>query len=146
MANIRIMKRLLPSIYLIFFLSFPGRAGAQQFIGEHKSDVRRMMKESMRELYEDDASRNMVYNMIKYVDNTGNQTLIYFFSDEDTCLYSKWMCDYSMMNKVVSELNEKFKQSSEDTWYYSYKGKDYKITLTTGEWFFTIATKPDKKD
>ena len=127
-------------------LAIPGRARGQHFIGKHKSEVRKMMKENTKELYEDDSSRNPVYNMVKYIDNLGNQTLIYFFSGQDTCLYSKWMCDYSMLNKVVSGLNEKYKQSAEDSWHYTQDGLDYRIILNTGEWFFTITTKSEKQE
>ena len=128
-------------ILIILCLSIPGGAWGQQYIDKHKSEVRRMMKENTRELYEDDSSRNPVYNMVKYIDILGNQTLIYFFSEQDTCIYSKLMCDYSMLNKIVSELNEKHEQSAENSWHYAHEGRDYRITLTTGDWFFTITTK-----
>ena len=105
-----------------------------------------MMKENWKELYEDDSSRNPIFNMVKYIDRLQSQTLIYFFSKEDTCQYSKWMCDYSMLNKVVTDLNEKYKQSAEDSWHYTSEGQEYRITLATGDWFFTITTKPMNKD
>jgi hypothetical protein len=136
----------LSCILIIISLAIPGRVWGQHFIGLHKSDVINTMKESNRQLYIDDASRNPVYNMLKYIDNRGNQTLLYFFSEEDTCLYSKWMCDYSMLNKVVSGLNEKYEANSDDSWHYSHEGKGYRITLTTGDWFFTITTKPELKE
>jgi hypothetical protein len=104
-----------------------------------------MMIENERGLHEDKTSRNSLYNMVKYVDNNGSQTLIYVFSDQDTCRYSKWMCDYSMLNKVVDGLNEEYEATAEDSWHYSHEGKDYRITLKTGDWFFTITTKPEVK-
>ncbi len=136
----------LPCILIMIILAIPVRAGGQHFIGVHKSDVKKMMKESWKELYIDDSSRNPVYNMVKYIDKLGNQTLIYFFSEEDTCLYSKWMCDYSMLNKVVSGLNEKYESTAEDSWHYTHDGLRYRITLTAGDWFFTITTKPEVKE
>ena len=131
------------SILLIVFLSFPGRAGAQHYIGKHKTEVRELMKANEKELYEDKTSRNTVYNMLKYIDNNGNQTLIYVFSEEDTCKYSKWMCDYSMLNKVVSGLNKSYEQAADDSWHYTHEGLPYRITLQAGDWFFTITTKPE---
>lgn len=130
---------------ILIVLLVPARAEGQHYIGKHKSEVKQGMKEDSRDLFLDETSRNPVYNMIKYVDNLGNQTLIFFFSEEDTCLYSKWMCDYSMLNKVVSELNGKYQASAEDSWHYTSEGKDFRIKLTTGDWFFTITTKPEKK-
>jgi len=131
---------------MLICLAAPGQVAGQHYIGKHKSDVRNLMKEDRKDLHEDNTSRNPVYNMVKYVDNIGNQTLIYFFSEQDTCLYSKWMCDYIMLNKVVAGLNDKYEQSAEDSWYYDSDDRKYRITLTTGEWFFTITTKPDKKE
>jgi hypothetical protein len=133
-------------IVLMLCLASPARVWGQQFIGMHKDEVRNAMKEYRQDLFEDNSSRNTVYNMVKYIDNLGNQTLYYFFSEQDTCLYSKWVCDYSMLNKVVSDLNRDYTQSAEDSWYYTCGGKEYRITLTTGDWFFTITTKAIKQD
>ena len=133
-------------ILMIICMAIPGRAGGQHYIGKHKSEVRSIMKENRKDLHIDESSRNPVYNMVKYIDNSGSQTMIYFFSDQDTCLYSKWVCDYSMLNKVMSGLNEKYKQSAEDSWHYKNDGQAFRITLTTGEWFFTITTKPEKQE
>ncbi len=133
-------------IGLILCLAIPARAWGQHYIGLHKDEVKDTMKQYRKDLYEDNSSRNTVYNMVKYIDNLGNQTLYYFFSEQDTCLYSKWVCDYSMLNKVVADLNRNFEQTAEDSWYYSHGGQEYRITLTTGEWFFTVTTKLKKQD
>jgi hypothetical protein len=138
--------KLLTSILIIFCLTIPGRAWGQQYLGKHKSELRKMMKENSKELYEDDSSKNPVFNMVKYVDRLQSQTLIYFFSEEDTCQYSKWMYDYSMLNKVVSNLNENYQQSADDSWHYSSEGQAFRVTLTTGDWFFTITTKSKEKE
>lgn len=139
------MKWLLP-ITLIVCLSLPGPAMGQHFIGKHKSEVRTMMRENMKDLHEDSGARNTLFNMVKYVDNLGNQTLLYFFSEGDTCLYSKWMCDYFMLNKVVADLNSRYEQSAEDSWHYTHEDRKYLVTLTTGDWYFTITTKPENKE
>jgi hypothetical protein len=138
--------KVLAAILLLCCLAFPEKAGGQNYIGLHKEQVRDTMKTARQDLFEDQTARNTAYNMVKYIDNQGNQTLYYFFSQQDTCLYSKWICDYSMLNKVVADLNEKYEQSAEESWRYTHKGKSYRITLTTGEWFFTITTKPDTRD
>jgi hypothetical protein len=133
-------------IFIGFCLSQPAMVSGQNFIGKHKSEVRKLMKENMKELYEDKSSRNTVYNLLKYIDASGNQTMIHVFSEEDTCLYTKWMCDYSMLNKVVSDLNGKYMQTADDSWHYRSEGVDYRVTLKTGDWFFTITTKPEDKE
>jgi hypothetical protein len=130
---------------MIFCLTLPVRVSGQHFIGKHKTDVRNLMKLEMKQLFEDDHSVNRVYNTLKYIDRLGDQTLLFVFSEQDTCLYSKWMCDYSMLNSVMANLNGKYAQSAEGTWSYVHDHKPYIITLSTGEWFFTITTEKEQK-
>ena len=132
-------------ILTIICLIIPGEVTGQHFIGKHKTKVKELMDSEMKQLYEDDHSVNRVYNTVKYIDRLGDQTLLFVFSEQDTCLYSKWMCDYSMLNSVMAGLNGKYTQSAEDTWGYVHDQEPYIITLTTGEWFFTITTKKEQQ-
>jgi hypothetical protein len=133
------------NIFLSAWLALPVQVSGQHFIGRHKKEVRDLMKKEREDLHEDDLSVNRVYNTLKYVDRTGNQTLLFVFSEQDTCLYSKWMCDYSMLNAVMAELNGKYSASANDTWRYVYDNEPYVITLTAGDWYFTITTKKEQK-
>ena len=133
-------------IWIVLCLFSGNVVSAQHFIGEHKSQVRKLMTEQRKELFIDESSRNTVYNTLKYIDRMGNQTLLFVFSEQDTCLYTKWMYDYFMLNKVISELNESYAQSDEDTWHYVSGKQSYIITLTTDDWFFTITTRQQELD
>ena len=120
------------------------KVSSQHFIGEHKSDVKKLMRELRKELFIDESSVNTVFNTLKYVDRMSRQTLLFVFSEDDICLYHKWMCDFSMINKVKSDLTSEYKQSAENLWHYKHKKQDYTITLTTGDWFFTVTTRKDE--
>ncbi len=132
-------------ILIISCLVMPVQVSGQHFIGKHKTDVRELMGKEMKLLYEDDHSVNRVYNTVKYIDRLGDQTLLFVFSEQDTCLYSKWMCDYSMLNVVIAGLNGKYTQSAEDTWSYIHDNEPYIITLTAGDWYFTVTTRKEQK-
>jgi len=93
------------NICLIVYLAIPVQVSGQHFIGKHKTEVKELMGKKMKQLFEDDHSVNTVYNIVKYIDRMGDQTLLFVFSEQDTCLYSKWMCDYSMLNSVIANLN-----------------------------------------
>lgn len=123
----------------------PSPVSGQHFIGRHKTEVRELMGREMTQLYEDDHAVNRVYNTVKYIDRLGDQTLLFVFSEQDTCLYSKWMCDYSMLNKVIADLNSKYSPSAEDTWSYVHDQEPYLITLTAGDWYFTVTTRKETK-
>lgn len=131
------------NIWMLVCLTIPVQVSGQHFIGLHKTEVKELMESKMKQLYEDEHSVNTVYNTVKYIDRLGDQTLLFVFSEQDTCLYSKWMCDYSMLNSVIANLNGKYSQSAEDTWSYVHEKEPYIITLTTGDWYFTITTKKD---
>lgn len=131
------------NILMIVCLTIPVQVSGQHFIGRHKTEVRELMESKMKQLYEDDHSVNTVFNTVKYIDRLGDQTLLFVFSEQDTCMYSKWMCDYSMLNSVMANLNGKYLQSAEDTWSYVRDQESYIITLTAGDWYFTITTKKD---
>ena len=138
------MKRAINILYILC-LVLPLQVSGQHFVGRHKSEVRELMDREMKQLYEDGLSVNRVYNTVKYIDRQGDQTLLFVFSEKDTCLYSKWMCDYSMLNAVIADLNGKYVQSAEDTWSYVHGGVPYVIALTAGDWYFTITTRKQQK-
>ena len=134
------------NILFVGFLANPVQVMGQHFIGKHKVEVKELMGQHMKELYEDENSVNRVYNTVKYIDRLGNQTLLFVFSKQDTCMYSKWMCDYTMLNSVIAQLNGKYPQSAEDTWTYDQDEQPYIITLTAEDWYFTITTRKEQKD
>ena len=134
------------NILIVGCLAHPVQVTGQHFIGKHKVEVKELMGQHMKELYEDENSVNRVYNIVKYIDRLGNQTLLFVFSKQDSCMYSKWMCDYTMLNSVIAQLNGKYPQSAEDTWTYVQDEQSYVITLTAEDWYFTITTRKEQKD
>jgi hypothetical protein len=82
---------------------------------------------------------NRSYNMIKFVDKTSEQTMLFFLSEKNICTYVRWMSDYSNLTEIISELDRLYKKKDERTWYYSDKNQDYVVRLEEGEWFFTIS-------
>ena len=125
-------------ILLIICLPF---IHAQHFIGEKKDEVRKIMKQQVKGLSEDRLSRNLAVNMIKYTDRFQNQTRIFVFDEEDNCRYSKHMCDYSMLDKMTGNLDEKYTKLDDLTWTYEHEGSTYKITLKKDEWYFVLDTR-----
>jgi len=116
-------------------------SNAQHFIGEKKDEVRRIMSEQVRGLFEDESSKNPAINMVKYTDRFQNQTMIFVFDDEDNCRFSKHMCDYSMLKKMTATLDEKYTKLDDLTWTYEHEGSAYKITLKKDEWYFVLDTR-----
>jgi hypothetical protein len=116
-------------------------SSAQHFIGEKKDEVRRLMSEHVKGLFEDTSSSNPAINMIKYTDRLQNQTMIFVFDDEDNCRYSKHMCDYGLLNRMKDKLDKEYRRLNDSTWTYENEGSDFNITLKIDEWYFVIDTR-----
>ncbi len=114
---------------------------AQHFIGLHKDDVIKLMRETYREFYNDNSFTNKHFNYLKFLDNTGSQTWLFFLSEDDICKYHKRMVDYAYMNEIIAELNSRGMKTGTDEWEYMNMGKSYTVSLTRDEWFFTVVTR-----
>ena len=134
------MKLKLIIFSLCLFLA--GSTGhAQHFIGKPKDEVRKLMAEQNQELFEDESARNTAINMIKYTDQLGNQTMIFVFGDDDRCMYTKLMCDYSLLDKMQDNLDGNYSKANDSLWTYSHDGQVYSISLKMKEWYFVLDTR-----
>ena len=129
---------------IIFLLTSVKLCDAQVYIGKNKDRVRQLMKENRKDLFVDESSRNTVYNLLKYVDNNGTQTMLFVFDDKDICQYYQLTCDYALLKKIQKELDEKHTKSEEGLWHFTEEGKKFQVTLKKQEWFFSVLTKEVK--
>ncbi len=128
-------------LVIIALLILSAGLQAQHFIGLHKDNVIKLMRENYREFYNDNSFTNKHFNYLKFVDNTGSQTWLFFLTEDDICKYHKRMVDYAYMNEIETELNGRGMKTGSDEWEYMSKGKSYTVTLTRDEWFFTVVTR-----
>lgn len=99
------------------------------------------MRENRRDLFLDESSRNTIYNLLKYIDRNQTQTLLFVFDENDTCQYYKLMYDYSFINKIQEEFDEKYMRSEGGLWHYLEEGRKFQVTLKKEDWFFSVLTK-----
>lgn len=93
----------------------------------------------------DNTSVNKTFNYLKYVDYLGQQTILFFMDENDICTAWKWMCDYSLLEEKVKELNDKFKPAGENRWTFKHNDKQFEVKLDKEEWFFSIITRAKKQ-
>ena len=129
------------SLVICTFIFLSAGMHAQHFIGLHKDDIIKKMREAYREFYNDDSFTNKHFNYLKFVDNSGSQTWLFFLTDDDLCKYHKRMVDYANMKEIENELNSRGLKTGVDQWEYMHNGKSYTVTLTRDEWFFTVVTR-----
>lgn len=126
-------------LFLSMFLLL--NVSAQNFIGLHKDDVKKLMRTSNPNFILDEGAVNKCFRYLKYVDNLGNQTLLYFLSADDVCTSSKMMSDYMYLNETTNRFNKKYKKTGMYSWVYYDKNQKYAVQLNCEKWFFTVIIK-----
>jgi len=139
------MKMIVQYLFLIILsLTMREISVAQTYIGKHKNEVKQLMKENRKNFSLDGSSRNTVYNLLKFVSQDNTQTFLFVFDKNDTCEYYKLIYDYSFLNEIQKELDEKYIGSEEGLWYFNDENKKFEVTLKRDEWYFSVLTKEFK--
>lgn len=126
---------------LLFALLLSLQVSAQNFIGMHKNEIVKVMKETQKDFRLNTDVVNKKYNYLKFEDRINEQTILYFLDEDDNCTYVRFMSDYSNYNSVLDSLNNKYARKNDNTWKYTDKGNVYMVCMEKGEWFFTINIK-----
>jgi hypothetical protein len=126
---------------MCFSVCWAVESSGQHFIGMHRNDIIDEMKSSHKSFQLNTTNVNPHYNYLKYEDHINEITILYFLSDEDRCTLVRKMYDYSNINDVERELNEKYDKVGKNEWEYSHLLQRYSVSLTEGDWFFTVTIK-----
>lgn len=124
-------------IFLVTFLACFETNG-QNFIGMHKNEIVDSMKISYKNFKLNNDVVNKTYKYLKFEDHISEQTMLFFLSEDDRCTLVRWMSDYSNINDIIKELDEKYRKIDKNSWSYKNKGKEYFALLEDGEWYFTV--------
>lgn len=135
------MKRFI-IIFCIQLFLFP--IMGQNLIGKKKQDVENLVRTVYPGMMIDRSTVNHTYKYLKYVNNTEEQTLLVFLTDNDVCSATKLISSYSSLPDVKKDLNRKYKQAGKDTWKFNENGNRYVIKLKREDWFFTVFTGKEK--
>jgi hypothetical protein len=127
-------------LVLLVILSHTTNSDAQNFIGMHKTQIMKVMKETQNNCKLNTSTINTHYNYLKYEDKIAEITILYFLSEDDRCTLVRKMCDYSNINDILAELNEKYSATGKNEWEYEENGNTYSVTLSEDDWFFTVTT------
>jgi hypothetical protein len=112
--------------------------GAQSVIDLRKEEVSSLVKENFKEFRTDKSVVKQRYNYLKYVNGRRTRTWIFYFTEKDLCLSTKLICDYGEYDKVLEDLNGRYKKAGESEWYYLLNKDTIQVTLSRQEWYFTV--------
>ena len=131
-------------IVISFLILLSGACKSQNLIGYHSDDIKKIMKETQNEFGLNDDTKNEYYNYLKFENRYGTKTFLFFLSEDDTCKYTKLMCDHSELKETLNMLNEKYKKVNENMWIEEKNDEKYTITLKKEQWYFTLVTRRSK--
>lgn len=136
-----IMKKIfLTCVFILFIFQLSG--DDQSFIGKTEEEIKTLMGQSKKEFsFSKEVDINK-YHYLKFSNENNTKTMLFILSDKGVCNYTKWMCDYSLLRKVVDSLNNNYQYQKDQTWIdYTSDGEyNYLIELEKHDWFFTVKT------
>jgi len=113
-------------------------SSAQSLIGLPKDEVSRRVSMYHRDFRKDNLVVSQHFNYLKFVNGTRSRTWILYFTEDDVCHLSKLVCDYSEYDKVMDDLNSRYRKVGEFTWEHIQDNQVNHITLTKQEYYFTV--------
>lgn len=132
------------TIVISFLLLIGGTGESQNLIGYHSNDIKKNMRETQNEFRLNDDTKNEYYNYLKFENRFGTKTFLFFLSENDTCIYTKLMCDYSDLKETLKMLNEKHQLVNKNNWIEEKNGNKFNISLKREKWYFTLVTRRSK--
>lgn len=128
------MKKIyLIAILILFICSF---SESQNFIGLHVDDIKKAMPK-LRPKFKID-NTTVEAKSIKYIDQGGDNTLIFFLDDKGICQYQKFMMEVNFAKNTVDTLTKNYKYIDKLTWLDKKSNKDYVIKMQNNEYYFTV--------
>lgn len=132
------MKKIIVLLFIVVSgLSVLG----QNFVGRHKLEIKKEMKENQKDFY---FSKEVLgkSNFIKYEDFDGYRTFLFVLNDDGYCKYQMQMCDYGLLKRTIDTLNKNYEYKEDLTWYDYKSGKqNYVIKIKKEDWYFSVITK-----
>lgn len=134
------MKKFITLFLLI--LSIKASYG-QNLIGFNYEAIRKFMNENRKDLSYSKVT-NSRFNYIKYVDDTNNQTVLFFLDKDSICKSIRIICDENSKKQRIKEFNSIYTPKGENKWIDNKKGTRYLIELKDEEWASVITMLPAK--
>ena len=129
------MKR---TILLLLSCLFILNIMSQNLVDENLVSVKTKMKKSHSGLSLDERSLKFNNPSIKYTDLDETKTFMFFFDDNNKCIYSKFVLDNDLLKHSYDSLNNNYKYLGKLQWADKKKSKEYIISMQKTEWFFTL--------
>lgn len=126
---------------VLLFGSLTGKS--QNLVGYNADDIREYMKSNRSDMNIEKVN-NKSFRYLKYSDKYDTQTMLFFLNADSICQNIRIVCNSSIRDAKITELDSSFSKSGKNRWTDSRSGKSYYIRLDDDEWSFTITIEPEK--
>ena len=133
------MKIIQVSSVILFLLT--SNISGQNLIGYSESEIRKYMAENQKGMIFQSFTNNSTFRYLKYSDKDETQTLLFFLNEQSLCKSSRLVCDKSLKNEKIKELNAAYKKTGDNQWLETKNGKSYLIEVKEEEWSFNVTIK-----
>jgi hypothetical protein len=132
------MRSVLKIVLLLFVL----QANAQfpVFIGMSKDDILKEMETKYKQFSQNTDFKNSKFKYMKFIDRTGDETLLVFLSDDEKCTLTKLMTGYDNEPDRVAQLST-YKKTEKDKWETTVNDRLLLVELKREEWYLTFIVK-----
>jgi hypothetical protein len=129
-------------VFIFLFVSCSIVTG-QNLIGYKGDEIRKFMKENRKDMNFEKVTNNK-FQYLKYSDNSGSQTLLFFLKTDSVCNSIRMICDEPTKAEKIKEFNAKYKSGGVNKWIDTRAGKDYTIRVEEEPWSSIITIEPAK--
>jgi hypothetical protein len=115
---------------------------SQNLIGYKAVDLKKYMSENRSDMNLDKVN-NKSFSYFKYSDKYDAQTILFFLTPDSVCKNIRIVCNNSIMDAKIKELDSAYLKSDKNTWIDKREGKSYRVRLVDDDWSFSITIEPE---
>jgi len=133
--------KLFSLVLVLLLVSITGNS--QNLIGYKADDIRNYMSGSRSDMNMEKV-KNKLFRYLKYSNKYDTQTMLFFLNPDSICQNIRIICNNSIRDIKIGELDSSFLKSGKKWWIDSRSGKNYYIRIDDNEWSFSITIEPEK--
>ncbi len=133
--------RALAQFIVLFMIWVP--CFGQNLIGHDVKYIKKYMAENRIEMNPEKVT-NMKFSYLKYSDNSGSQTILFFLGSDSVCKGERLIIDQRLKSEKIKEFNSVYKKKGENTWIDSRDGRNIVIQINDEAWTSIVTIVPEK--
>ena len=129
--------------FCVTFLFISVVSTCQNLIGYDAKEIRNFMLSKEKDMNPEYFS-NTSFRYLKYSDAFDTKTVLFFLNTDSICRSVRIICNKSIRNSKIKELDSLYVRSGDNTWRDNQRGKNCIVRLKDDDWSFSITIDPEK--